>query len=1154
MSGINGLDDSSEAHLTERRRAGMPPSTFRAVVAIVIVLLLINVYALTQLFSPNVPDDDENGDEPEPILHPWNVTVEAQVIDEDTTWTERSGPLEAPLVIADGATLRLEDCYIELLAEDFIFFRTPYITVERGGRLEIAGSTVELVYDPWLEHTLVGPFYSWRNYPYMSRVVNLTDTVDPVVSFDVKWKGEGTRLAVAVQLTPESGLVTLDTLEPTGSPADWFHFSVSLSDYIGMDVNVVLYTPDFPQDVLFIHDLMVTDGGVLLPHDLPLSEKGYMQYWLRDDFATFDGVFMWFGHYSQLIFAEGDILVEDSDLVSPDVRRRGDRNYMHLNVWGSWSFKNIRASTGDWNIWMDGANLTVRGDSTITNIPVECNNSVVSVDSTRIRSTYDMFTLFGSSGSFSNSTFISDGVSPFLRWWGWEARPLWAISVENNSAITPVDIIDCEFRGVGQAIDMGYAYVNVRGCEFQDITNLTVWNHHSQGIESWEDLEANNVFRDSTGFLYLQTRQTFVELNASAINSMSTNAYDTNGNRVDDYGVHPDLYRYLMDWDGLTGRLMNPQVLVESKDRIRYIDHVEIGVGAEIYGDSLWGYVVLNVSPYDEAVYLDAYPPLKEQEVDWWDEVSAPISLRAIYPTPQCETAGAYTLVSRIYTDQLYAMNVTIDFIINDILVKRYNEWDIGEMIGSTIELIENLTFGQGANRLSIVVSGQVIDESMNLTEEPLEIGNLTHHLLRVNSTTSPSIVREYLGNENAFLLMDPGVDVEIVGLEPWEIGEDEWMGKGIRVIGAENTSLTLTDTAFEGEANFRISYLAPVDIHVSGGTFQNLEITLERTYPDTIGEITMEIVNKINLDNLTVEYLTVVLMQGHLELSDISNSYGFYFHGYVNASVSIQNCDMNCAYSSIWGPFSSIVMEDCRFTDIDVDYSVFLYAAPEGIVRVSNCTFLGTSLAIFRENSLGSDWTVSVTDCEFIGEGAYLGIMWDQLNQRDWVYPPNALPVPMGTIEGNVFRGDGTGILLHHKLYGGFWGDNQLDEGTRLWAWYMTGTLAQCTDPTVGGKSEVIILEGPTAFDFSFGFDKWPFKNDVIIDVTDDPSSALDPPKQHAVITWGHNYGYPSTVMGYGEVDLSLDQNAFVHPYWPDLQTILPDYVEPWPIPMGFP
>ncbi|GAF74581.1 unnamed protein product, partial [marine sediment metagenome] len=435
--------------------------------------------------------------------------------------------------------LRLEDCHIELLAEDFIFFRAPYITVERGGSLEVLGSTVELVYDPWLEHTLVGPVYNGGDYPYMSRVVNLTDTEAPVVSFDVKWKREGTRLAVAVQRTPESGLVTLDTLEPTGSPADWSHFSVSLSDYIGMDVNVVLYAPDFPQDVLFIHDLMVMDGGVLLPHDLPLWENGFMQYWLTEEFITFDNAFMWFGRFAQLIFAEGDVLFVDSILVSPEVARRGDSDYLHGETSHSWSTKNIWAATRDWNIELGGGNLTIR-DSTIENIPVRVYFSSVLVESSTIRSKYDMFTLFGSSGRFGNSTFTSDGVSSSLRWSWTDARALWAISVENNSAITPVDINDCEFRGVGQAIDMGYAYVNVNGCEFQDVTNLTIWNHQSQGTATWEDLEANNVFRGGTGFLYLQTRRTWVEVNASYIYNQHVYAYDTDGNHVEDFGVHPE--------------------------------------------------------------------------------------------------------------------------------------------------------------------------------------------------------------------------------------------------------------------------------------------------------------------------------------------------------------------------------------------------------------------------------------------------------------------------------------------------------------------------------------------------------------------------------------------------------------------------------------
>ena len=143
--------------------------------------------------------------------------------------------------------------------------------------------------------------------------------------------------------------------------------------------------------------------------------------------------------------------------------------------------------------------------------------------------------------------------------------------------------------------------------------------------------------------------------------------------------------------------------------------------------------------------------------------------------------------------------------------------------------------------------------------------------------------------------------------------------------------------------------------------------------------------------------------------------------------------------------------------------------------------------------------------------------------------------------------------MLLHHKLYGGFLGDNQLDDESRLWAWYMTGTQALCSDPKARGTSNLIILDEPVEFEPTLGYYRWPFKDDIIIDVTDDPGSALDPPPRGAVLTWSHNYGRPTSVMGYGEIDLTKDHNVLYHPLWPDLQTILPDYVDPWPIPMDF-
>ena len=1121
-------------------------------VVIVVVLLFINIYALTLLVGPILPDG--NGDEEEPTLplHAWNVTVDARVIEEDETWTGIDGPLGAPVVVKDGATLRLVDCHIQLLCEDFILFRQPYFTVEHGGALELEGSSVELVYDPWLDTTLVGPTYGTREYPYLSRVVNLTGTEAPEISFDVKWKRGGTRLNVAVQPIPGGDLVNLDTVKPTGAPSDWLHYIVPLYDYIGSEVNVVLFFPDFPDDVLFIHDLLVTDGGEILPNDLPLLDSGLMPYWKRSYFITSDNAFRWYLQYSQVIQAEGEVVVSNSIIASDPVYRWGDSSYSRGKIWPFRTTSNVWASTRNWDISVEGAGLRVL-NSTLEQMPVRCIDSRLEVDSSHFESGYDVFTLFGSAGSFSDSTFSSEGPSDALPSWGEDVRPLWAISADNNTANTPVSIRGCTFEGTEQAMNLGNAVVTVVDCTFRDVTRLAVWNHDPAGTLSWDQLKADNAFRDCQGFLYLQTRETTIELNASERSGWSIDIYDLDGEEITDFDLHPDVPKYLLTMDGTRGSILNPQMLVESTDSVRFVDRVNVSMTVEIHdGEDLDGRINFSVRPVDDIVRIDAYPLLKDQEVNWWDTVSAPIDLEGISWNPMYGTAGTYHAWWRVYLRNLFAYNVTFDAYIDGVQEVSFNESDVVDLIGgSYLKLEMDILLEVGVHRLDLVVTGQVLDENLSLAEEPSTIENYTCYLARVDSSTPVGEARAVLNNDGAYLLLDPGTDMEVEDLEPASEVSDPWIGHIIHVVGAENATFTLRNTDFGGRANLSIYYQDLPDLRVIGSAFEYFHLMRERSYVENLYADAYETTH-IHLDNMTCTFLNANINMDDLEVHDVIVNGTLYVHG--SFSLSITMPAINCRLDSmhLGGQTSTFVLENSTLSS-DYGYGLVVSIHYNATMTVRNCTFDGAWLYISRNTATWIDWEVTVTDCLFTGDGAYLAMLWT-MSPAGWKTSPASFQVPLGGISNNTFSGNVTGILLHHRLYGAFLGENRFEDGASMWAWYMTQVSAACSDPSVGGYSEAILRMLPNEFPLTFGLNDWPKENEVILELHDGPSSALNPPGQVALLTWIERQYYGTgMVMGSGVADLTKDQNLLYHMYWPDLRWALVDAIEPWPIPMDF-
>ncbi|MCK5253496.1 MAG: hypothetical protein KAQ96_11115, partial [Thermoplasmata archaeon] len=88
------------------------------------------------------------------------------------------------------------------------------------------------------------------------------------------------------------------------------------------------------------------------------------------------------------------------------------------------------------------------------------------------------------------------------------------------------------------------------------------------------------------------------------------------------------------------------------------------------------------------------------------------------------------------------------------------------------------------------------------------------------------------------------------------------------------------------------------------------------------------------------------------------------------------------------------------------------------------------------------------------------------------------------------------------------------------------------------------------SSYRIEFPFEDYYYKleESYFLDVTDDPRSAIDPAPLDVVITWRPPYGYPTSIADYGQIQLNVNRNVLTYRIWPDLQGLLPFYIDDWP------
>ncbi|MCK4970031.1 MAG: hypothetical protein KAS77_05870, partial [Thermoplasmata archaeon] len=238
---------------------------FAAIVVAILLVLVGLVGALVWMQLDQGEDIDDDRDEG------WSAYRDLlYVVDGDARWTDWDLTLNVSIEVEAGGSLLLEDSRIEIPIENLALSYSPAIYVRRGGSLELNRSELVISVDPELDTAWVctSDYYS-DLIPHMWRVVNLVGTTAPVLEFDIELWSEGCRVAVAVQVAPDTDMELLGVFgaDEVGW-RKWSHVEVQLDDYIGTTPRVVVFVNGPSGKTLLLSDLRVNDGNGPLPGDL----------------------------------------------------------------------------------------------------------------------------------------------------------------------------------------------------------------------------------------------------------------------------------------------------------------------------------------------------------------------------------------------------------------------------------------------------------------------------------------------------------------------------------------------------------------------------------------------------------------------------------------------------------------------------------------------------------------------------------------------------------------------------------------------------------------------------------------------------------------------------------------------------------------------
>jgi hypothetical protein len=1122
-------DDIRRVAVREKPRE----DTFKVVVIVVVILLLLNFLIIVYFVHPalNPDDDDGNITEPEPEGD-WVLPTEPVELETDTLWDD-GGPIESPLVVPSGRTLELRGGKFTVFLEDLMFWLNPAITVERGANLVLNDTTLEVYQDPRLAASVFGPYRRPDHMiPYIARVVNLENAVDPVLNVDVSYWTNVTPIAVGVLPEGSEDMQLLEVLDPVFTKRhEWHRMEVDLSDFAGSKPWVVIWFQRYPTAPAFIGNLSVLDGGEWPKGDAFPTGHPVTDGWLVSRFTDLPSIqradSSWFSRdgfqrsWQPLIDSRGDVTIEGSFIQAPPGMGRKAIGGIHkeiINPELARRFDQVGAHGGHLKM-VEGA-LTITS-STLTNMPVTGLNTTVWAEGTTFQGDHDLVSLHRPSGTFRECTFITDPLAPDNPFNENGYRFLWAIGVEKPSEDGPFEILDNTFRNNEMCIDLSRASVKVRGNTFTHIAGLVLWDHMSTGVGDWNAFLASNTIEDLDNNAYFKSTVTDIEFihperNATEIRVFSSSPIQTWTDRPfsGDFRSHY--------WN--QARYIVPRTLVKASGEVQRSQVVRAQITWE-YNSSHFQFspeeeqLIINLSQ----LYKEERPedPSRDLEVIEIGLGATPDTYELTVRLEDVDEVTQYEPEMRFTIDGTLAVTIPLTL----------------DMVNENMEILvhHNVSLPPGWHDINVSVWGKEYLEGGASAELPSLVRTLSHSYLVLSQVND---LEPWMPLEADTIIIPEGLTAKVDLGEPRTRPLREF--HAVHLMGWNGSALVMDGSALAGQARIDFDVSPQVSLSVVNADFGYLHIGEKTPYSEHTAHPA-----PITLSNFSAGLLGFSTRERDISMTGLRVHENLFLRTTYDSNISISNSVFDLKYASIEMWTGNLSITDCTFSS---NWSSFMQINPlTADVDVSNCTFSGTSLMVFFDNSYGlAIDNINVTGCTFTGADAVLYVGWDLYRVDSYDMDPDYVPQINGSIEDNTFSGEGSGVVLHHGTFGQLYGDNDLSDDARLYAFYITRLQVIPPDGTpFWGAYDFVPTEGMVV-DWPFGTFRWvELDGELLYDVTDDITKETDPPTLDVILYSLGSYRY---VRGFSQVVPNADNDEATYPVMPDMFDILRLNVSHWP------
>ena len=1104
--------------------------TFAIVVAILVVLSTVSYYVIWP------PEELPNGGDG-PLLepYPWQLPTDAQEVVADTTWTGRTGVLDAPVRVDANATLRLVGCNVTVMLEDLVFWNRPAFDIGGGGALVIEDSSITIFRDPRFERSVIFNYWgSFTGVTYIARPVNLTEAIDPVLHLDVSWWGGGSPLAVGVLPHWGTRVTVLHEIEP-GTPRhhEWRSYEVSLRAYKGTVPWVVVFAMRPQTDMAFIGNVSVRDGaapphGDAFPTGDPLEDGwsarsiyepgNFMNAYGHGRSYTSDTAGLWQG----LITSDGEVDILGSRLLAPPgLPRRLVLDYEKEQMDPDEVVGLDYVGCQGGHVQVNHSRLVIEG-SELENVPIVTNGTRLEVSDARIVGDCDLLSLESPWGFLEGTTLVARDPAEFLYDAIRMERYIWSVGVRGSSPARRLRMTDCSFEGGDQAIDLSHADVEMSGCSFDGVDQYVIWDHSSVGLGDWSSIASTNTFTRCPRNLLLRTGT--VELEAYVPEGSVSRP-----GQPDSAWVHSDLEVYnniSYKWSTFQAnrtRLIVPEVLVYASFK------VAVAKAPSVWLEWAQRHLEVPIEPGVASMRVDIS---KDPEAEWWVDVHAPIALRTIERAPG-GGPGCYTVEAQVDLRDLVALNITLDILLDGGLLRRIdfnNESEYQDDWGDWYYIEQNVTLEGGWHELNASISGEVPLDMYTFSDVPTLIDGSSFRLLMVGSAAwsddgrGPFDADRVLLESGGSLLLRPDASA---------VGSTESLE--LKAVCENGTRIRIDGSGLHGIDSLSVQVMGNVSLEVQNITADTLQLMTDGMvdYREVKGFDTA-------LWNCTCAHFYFFMFGETMTAENLVVTDGAYFDSYGTCDISF----IGCSFAG-WGLLGtvqggSLEMEGCTLEEGAYGgMQVTTMGACDFAVR--DCTFNGGALKLLRNGLyLDEHLGVEVEGCTFRGDGAflYVGVGLNDMTNYDGM--PWTVMDATGRIVNNTFEGPGTGALLHHGLYAALFGTNTMGPGARLYAHYIAMLMVIHGDSRPPRPDSWAVIEGggvTASYPFTIVRD-FDADGEVLLDVTGDTNLESSPPP--VPIIYGSPKGDGLIVMGFSTIDLLANNGEVTYSAAPDWSALL--------------